>query len=159
MENQTPTAPDPRAWLDHVTAQRRSALANLFHYAVRNGTDNPLAVCSAVWQEVHRRLQMARDPETRAWLARVLEGIQGDQPGALAYAKSVIDYEVLPYEARHRIKIERSINYLKQAMVGKPATAAQLSFLRALGYGGELPAARAAASSLIDALRQERGQR
>jgi len=44
-------------------------------------------------------------------------------------------------------------------MAGKPATAAQLSFLRALGYGGELPADRAAASSLIDALRQERGQR
>jgi len=43
-----------------------------------------------------------------------------------------------------------------QAMCGKEATPAQLAYLHALGYRGDPPADRAAASALIDQLEQER---
>jgi hypothetical protein len=125
-----------------------------FHNAVRSGTQQPAQVLQAVRQECARRRHW-RD-ETDA--AVVLEALDTDPAGALAYAQSVLDYEQLPYEARQRVKAERAIHYLKQGMQGKPATVAQLAYIRGLGYRGEPPADRAAASALIDHLEQERGR-
>jgi hypothetical protein len=124
-----------------------------FHNAVRSGTQQPAQVLQAVRQECARRRHW-RD-ETDA--AVVLEALDTDPAGALAYAQSVLDYEQLPYEARQRVKAERAIHYLKQGMVGKPVTAPQAALLRTLGYQGTPPADRAEASRLIEALLHGKG--
>ena len=152
-----PPGPDPRAWLEHLPAPKRSSVANWFHYAVRNGASTPPAVCSAVWQTVQQRLQWSSELPTRQFLQGVLDTLRATQQDALTYAQHVIDYERLPYEARQRVKAERTFAYLKDAMHGKPATPAQLSYLGALGYRGEPPTDRAQASALIDALLQQQG--
>jgi hypothetical protein len=85
--------------------------------------------------------------------------LRSDQAGALAYAQSVLDYERLPYETRQRVKAERAMGFLKQAMAGKEVTAAQLAYLHRLGYQGDPPVDRAHASQLIDQLRTQQGGR
>jgi len=107
-----------------------------------------------VRQTCHRRRQWSDETDAET----VLEALDLDPAGALAYAASVLAYQALPLEARQRAKAERAFAFLKSAMVGKPATAPQLYRLRMLGYVGEPPADRAAASALIDRLQQKRGR-
>jgi hypothetical protein len=151
-------APDPRAWLERFPSARRSAIANWYHYAVRNGASTPVAVAHQVRQTVQRRLQWTSAPTETAYLQAVLDALQTDRAGALAYAQSVIDYEHLPYEARQRLKAERTTPYLQEAMRGQPVTEKQVTYLRALGHTGPYPEDRAAASALIDRLKCEGGR-
>jgi hypothetical protein len=145
--------PDPRAWLEHFPPERRSAIANWFHYSVRSGIPVPAAVLVAGERTILRRLWWCKDLDDD-WLHLVLARLQDARRGAMAYAQSVIEYEALPYEARRRLKAERSIAYLQDAMRGKAVTPAQLAYLRALGHSGEPPVDRAAASQLIDQLKK-----
>ena len=149
---------DPRAFLEHFLAPRRSVTANWFHDAVRGGATTPATVLHQVHQTVQRRLHWASPQTDVAHLQTVLTALQEDRDGALAHAQSVIDYERLPYEARQRMKAERANPYLQEAMGGKPVTERQTAFLRALGYAGPQPQDRATASALIDRLKREGGQ-
>ena len=146
-----------RAWLDHIPAHKRGTVANWFHYAVRNGAQTPHTVCSAVGQTIHRRLEWSSDLTSRQVLQGVLEVLRTHQAEALAYAQSVLDYERLPYQDRQKVKAQRSLQYLKGSMAGKPATEAQHGLLRRLGYAGALPDDRAEASALIDRLMHQEG--
>src|SRR5713226_2072800 len=139
---------DPRAWLEHFPAARRSGVSNQFHCAVRGGATTPATVLHKVQQTVQRRLQWVTPYTDVAHLQTVLTALQEARAGALAYAQSVLDYEHLPYEARQRVKAERASLYLQEAMRGKPVTDKQSAYLRTLGYTGPQPEDRAAASAL-----------
>jgi hypothetical protein len=157
--HQQPSAegpPDPRAWLEQFAPRRRSPIANWFHYAVRAGADRPASVVAEVQATIARRLQWADHAES-AQLNTVLETLHTDRAGALAYAQHVMAYEALPYAQRQQVKAARSLAFLTEAMRGKASTPAQLAYLRSLGYQGEAPTDRAAASTLIDALRRKGG--
>jgi hypothetical protein len=143
-------ATDPRAWLERFPPARRSAIANWYHDAVRNGASTPAAVVQQVRQTVQRHLQWASAHPEEAHLHAVLESLQTDSARALAYAAAVITYEQMPYEARQRVKAERAVPYVQEAMRGQAVTEKQAAYLRALGYVGTLPADRAEASRLID---------
>jgi hypothetical protein len=154
-EDQAPgPAPAPRSWLDGLPAHRRGVLCNWFHFAVREGARLPAFVLQAVRQVCARRRACGEDADALA----VLHALEADEAGALRYAASVIAYEALPYEQRQRVKAERAFAFIKESMRGKPVTLAQAAFLRALGHTGPAPVDRAAASALIDALRQGRGE-
>ena len=148
--NTQPMRSDPREWLTRWPADRRSLLANLFHFAVRNGACTSPAVVAAVVHALRRRLQWHDDTT----LAAVLEQLQTDPAPALHYAGTVIAYEHLPYDARQRVKAARATSYLLEAMRGKPVTDKQTTLLRTLGYGGPQPEDRAAASTLITHLKR-----
>jgi hypothetical protein len=139
-----------------VPPEHRSAVANWFHYSVRSGVPVPAGVLVAVEATVQRRLAWRKDLDDD-WLHLVLARLHDDRRGAMVYAQSVINYEALPREQQQRIKAERSIAYLKDAMRGKDVTPAQLAYLRALGYLGPTPVDRAEASQLIDDLLQKKG--
>jgi hypothetical protein len=143
-----------RAWLEHFPVPRRSTIANWFHFAVRDGAHQPAVVLQAVRQVCARRL--GGGDETDA--AVVLQALDSDPEGAIAYAAAVIAYEQLPYEARQRVKAERAIHFIKETMRGKTVTPAQTAYLQLLGYAGAPPTDRAQAGALIDDLRQKRGQ-
>ena len=151
-------AAEPRAWLEHIPTPRRSGVANCFHGAVRGGHRTPDAVVHQVQQTMQRRLQWTSAPTETAYLQAVLDALQTDRAGALAYAQSVIDYEHLPYETRQRLKAARTTPYLQEAMRGQPVSEKQVAYLRALGYTGPCPEDRAAASALIDRLKCEGGR-
>src|SRR3977135_2418568 len=119
---------DPRAWLEHFPAPRRSAIANWYHYAVRNGSITPAAVVHQVQQEVSRRLQWTSDPTEKVHFHTVLEALQTDRPGALSYAAAVIDWEALPRAERERQKQERGRHFQQQHMVQLPVTPQQQTF-------------------------------
>jgi hypothetical protein len=143
---------DPRAFLKHFESGRRSAVANWFHFAVRAGASTPGDVRLAVWRTVQDRLQWGNETDA-PW---VLQALDTDPAGALAYAAHVLAYERLPDEARQRVKAERAVHFLKEAMRAKPVTEKQRLYLQALGYTGEAPADRAAASRMIDELRTQK---
>jgi hypothetical protein len=139
------------SWLDQFPADRRSTVANWFHFAVREGARTPAAVVIAVQETVRRRLTGESDPARRAHLATVAHALQQD--GALAYAAEVITYEQLPYAERQRVKAERGKPYMVEAMRGKPPTEKQLALLRSKGVSS-MPEDRAEASQMIDRLLQ-----
>ena len=154
LETTPALAEGSRVWLDQFPANKRSGVANWFHHAVREGALTPHAVLTAVRVLLHRRLQWRPD----AHYSAVLATLQHDQAGALAYAQYVLAYEALPSAERQRVKASRALAYLKTTMRGKPVTDAQRWKLGSLGYRGEPPVDRAAASALIDhLLQQERG--
>jgi hypothetical protein len=140
---------DPRAWLEHIAAHRRSAVANWFHYAVRSGAASATLVLVSVRQGCARR--------QNADAQQVLGALRADPAGALAYAQCVLDYERLPAQERQKVKAARAMPFVHAAMHGKPPTAPQLAYLTRLGYDGAPPADRAEASALIDHLRQQKG--
>jgi hypothetical protein len=140
-----PQVPDARAFLENFAPARRGPVANLFHGAVRGGASTPQAVLLAVQTDCGQRLRWGGATDAPA----VLRALQHDREGALAYAEYVLHYERLPLAERQKLKAERAVHFVKQAMVGKAATAAQLAYLVALGHTGAV-ADRAEASRLID---------
>jgi hypothetical protein len=151
------SVPDPRAWLEHIPPQRRSLVANYFHYSVRAGAKTPPGVCAAVIKTVDNRLQSAKDGDTRQFLQGVVTALQTYQEEALNYASWVLRYEALPPDQRQRVKWARATGFLAKSMAGKEATPAQLSFLHGLGHRGEPPRDRAEASEMIGRLLQQKG--
>ena len=158
FESQNPSPSGRRAWLDQFPPNKRSTIANWYHFAVRNGAFTPEAVLYHVQQTVYRRLQWANNPLTTEHLHSVLQTLQTDRASALTYAASVLAYEALPREAQQRVKAERAFAFLKKGMQGLPVTEKQMAYLRALGHVGPCPEDRAAASALIDQLRRREGQ-
>jgi hypothetical protein len=73
--------PDPRVWLEHFPAQRRSPIANWVHYAVRGGAQTPAAVLQAVQATCARRLAWGDNADA----ALVREHLWSDPAGALGH--------------------------------------------------------------------------
>lgn len=144
----------PRRWLENLPAARRGVVANWFHHSVREGAHEPMRVLQAVRQVCLRRLHWGNETDADA----VLKALERDREGALAYARSIIAYEALPHPERQRVKAVRTLQYVRQLMATKPVTEPQRAYLHALGYQGPAPTDRAAASALIDELRQRRGR-
>jgi hypothetical protein len=154
-ESQKTPPQDPRSWLDHIPPPRRGPVANIFHGAVRQTRlCDPRLVVQAVRDACARRQRWGTDTD----VAAILAALDTDPASALRYAQYIVDYESLPREARQRLKAERAIHYVKEAMRGQAATPAQLTYLRALGWRGDPPEDRAEASTLIDQLRRGGGQ-
>lgn len=141
-----------RAWLEQWAPERRSTVANYFHYAVRSGDTSPTAVVQAVAAEVQKRFQWTVDQPRRQWLHEVLHAIRSDPDAAHAYAETVLAWEQLPYAARQQQKVARAVPFLAEAMRGKPTTSKQAALLKSLGHSGPPPTDRAEASALIDRL-------
>jgi hypothetical protein len=142
----------PRSWLGQWPPERRSLLANIFCTAVRSGATTPEGVLAGVGNEVLRRARWAADPDRKAHFQAVLTALIEDLAGALSYAHEVLAWEALPYPEKQRLKAERAKIHIAAYMAGKPVTDRQRAFLESLGYQGQTPANRAAASELIDQL-------
>jgi hypothetical protein len=146
---ETPPAP---GWLAQWPAPSRSALAQLFYLVIRRGTLALPAVVAQVADELETRLQWTSDPEKRRLCCEVLQSLRDDPGGAQDYAGEVLALEQLPAAEKAHLKEGRSKPYVLEAMKGKPITDKQRWLIRSKGYTGELPADRAAASEIIDAL-------
>ena len=148
----------PRVWLEQWPALRRGLISNLFHFAVLQEASTPALVVYAVQIALRRRLQYATPPlnATNQTLQHVWQSLQVAPHEAYAYAQTVLDREALPYVERQQRKAERGTHYQQAHMATLPATDKQFSLLRSLGYTGEPPANRAAASTLIERLLSER---
>src|SRR5438093_11079786 len=92
-----PRPTTPRSWLEQWAPERRSTVANYFHYAVRSGHTSPTAVVQAVAAEVQKRLQSTTDQPRRQWLHEVLYAIRSDPDAARAYGGTVLAWEESPY--------------------------------------------------------------
>jgi hypothetical protein len=150
----TRDAGTPREWLAQWPTACRSLISNLFHKAVRAGATTPALIVTAVHADLRRRLRYATPwlDATDATLHAVLQALQTAPQEAYPYAADVLAWEGLPRAERERQKRARAKPYRDTYMAGRPATEAQLRFLRGLGHTGAAPANRAQASWLIDEL-------
>jgi hypothetical protein len=145
-------APADLGWLAQWPPRRRSTLANHFYQAARSGLSAPPQIVDHVMAAIQRKLMWKTDFEERQFWCEVFNTIADDPQAAQAYAGEVLAVEQLPAAAKAARKVEKSKAYVLEAMRGREATPKQHGLLRALGHAGELPADRAVASELIDAL-------
>ncbi len=133
--------------LDRFPPARRSAIANRFFKAVREGGATTIdLVIQQVKADAISRMLFA---DRQSWnLEReFLTLLEGEE--VRVYAQEVLDREVLPPEARLQLKAERSEQYRREYLRAQPTTERQLRFLRSLG-STTLPASRWEASEMID---------
>jgi len=88
-----------RAWLEHFPPTCRSTIANWFHNNVRGGATRPEVVVWYVQREILSRLGCSTGHVVDPHLQAILDLLEADRAGALAYAKSVLAYEQLPYDS------------------------------------------------------------
>jgi len=84
--------------------------------------------------------------------------LTSDRAEALEFAAEVIRRENLPEAERQKLKEERAAAGRRAWMETQPPSDAQLRYLKALGYEGEVRS-KGHASGLIDGIRAARGQR
>src|SRR5262245_66681662 len=80
---------DVRAWLEHFPPEKRSTIANWFHFSVRAGLTVPAAVLAAVELRAQRSLYRRPDDDV---LVLVLERLKADRGAAMTYATGVVEY-------------------------------------------------------------------
>jgi hypothetical protein len=83
----------------------------------------------------------------------ILESFEPQWEGVCRYAATIIAEESNP-ALKTQKKAERERFYATLGMQRKPASAAQMHYLRMLGHTGNPPADMAEASGIIDRLRQ-----
>lgn len=116
-----------KSFPDLFPAQRRSAIANRFCYAVRAGCDNPFTIVTQALCESRRH----RDNETVAIIRANLDA-------AYEFAAYILERERLPRERRKQIKEQSAALYREEYLKRQGATERQIDYLRALGCKEEV---------------------
>jgi len=163
----TPVAPpNAERLLDAFDPKQRGPLANVFYRQYRCGAPpygyasdapwTPEMLRLAVMREITERVRRAYRQDYREEYERYGDWayrLGRDVPATLDFCAYVIWREQLPAEQRQRLKQERTTEHARAWLEEQPATASQMSYLKALGYSGPV-ASRAHASSLIDVLKR-----
>jgi hypothetical protein len=153
---QTPAqAEEGKALLQRFPSARRSYVANTFLHAVRAGARTPLQVLAHVEHALSesairsRRWGFSETVERTEMVYSILNEYHDE---ALVFCEWAIWWESLPPAERDRQKAARGAEYRTAYMAQKPASDKQISYVRSLGYTGEITSS-AHASELIDRLR------
>lgn len=144
-----------RDFLERFPEYERSLVANLFLRAVRAGAATQIAVLQALDEAITERLQMAQrygDAASAAKMRRFQLATIEHWPEAEAYAQWAIWWEAQPREIRNRWKELRGDRKRQEWMTAQLPTDRQISYIRKLGWNGDAPQTRRAASELIDVL-------
>lgn len=145
------THDDPRRQLlSHYPEHQRSAMANLFLFAVRRGAGDPEAVLATALADLRGRLgTWGREEGTvRAQLATLMQ----HRAAALNFAGWALAWESLPREERERQKAQRGDQHRQRYLDTLEPTERQVRFCRSLGWSGAIES-RAHASEIIDRLK------
>ncbi len=126
------------SFLDNFPVERRSTVSNAFLTAVRDGLKDPSHVVARVVLDT----EGTRNDD-------ISQMIDRHPNQAQEYAMNRVAYESLPWEERQKIKAYISNRAKQQWMESNPPSAKQVSYLRKLGYTGEINSMQEA-SRLID---------
>ena len=152
METQT----DPsREILDHLPQKERSLFTNIALDQVRGGIAATGAIVAGMAAEYRRRAAAAVRYGNPFALEAARRGVAviHDHPDAvLAFAAWAILWDELPPEERVKRKATQAKAHVVAWTRSQPPTVKQITYVRALGWTGEIES-RAHASLLIDALK------
>ena len=145
---------DRRRLLEHFEPRRRGHLTNLFLCPVRQGIGNVEQIVDSVRAEL--RQQIARNRRYHNFSTvqskqEYLTLLESHSEEAMDFARWAIWYEGLSDEERIARKAERGEFYRRQWMDTQPATEKQVSYLRHMGWTGEVKS-KLEASELIERL-------
>ena len=145
---------DRRRLLEHFEPRRRGTVANLFLYPVRQGISNVEQIVDSVRAELQQQITRSRryhnfsTVQRKAEYLTLLESYPED---AMDFARWAVWYESLSEEEKTARKAEQGKLYRRQWMDTQPATDKQVSYLRHLGWTGEVRS-KLYASELIDCI-------
>lgn len=139
-------------FLAHFDRKYRGRNSNFFYSAIRDGEQEPRAICSLVYREVTRRAKRPYDEEQGRSLNELLHWLREDQAGALEFAERCLAWENATPEERRERKARAGEEGKREWMRGQPPTEKQLAVLQKLGHVSEVPN-RLAASELIEKLK------
>ncbi len=151
-----------RRFLDFFPPSEKSTIANLYLAQVRSGqATTPEAVHRLALAALRQRWGQAIAYSRQPWgnhdtemaraehLAEQLGILTRQATAGIAYGAWALEWESLPPAERERRKNSNSAQYVRSSMDREPATEAQTSHLRKLGYTGPIET-KGHASSLID---------
>lgn len=145
---------DRRRLLEFFAPRRRGHLTNLFLSPVRQGISNVEQIVERVRTELQQQIARNRryhNFETVKRKQEYLTLLESHPLDAIDFARWAVWYESLSDEERTARKAERGELYRRQWMDTQPATSKQVSYLRHLGFPGEVKS-KLQASGLIDRL-------
>ena len=146
---------DRRRLLERFEPRRRGHLMNLFLSPVRQGISNVEQIVDSVRAELQQQIARNRRYQNFSTVQRkqgYLTLLESHPEDAIDFARWAIWYESLPDEEKTARKAERGEFYRRQWMDTQPATEKQVSYLRHLGWTGEVKS-KLQASELIERLR------
>jgi hypothetical protein len=147
-------------FLAHFPQNKRGTLANWFLEPIRERrATTPRAVLMSVLDMLRRRLSKDWVSEQSSSDAtHTIAVCSAHEAEALAFAAYYLSYAQLPDDERNAIKQSQREEYKAVWMAEHPPTEKQLDYLRGLGYTGDTPTSRQAASEAIDRLVSARGK-
>ena len=154
--------PDNKIFLENFPQSVRSTISNLFLEPIRSRITDPVFVLRFVFKASKDRAESRYADADRIQRETDLQSmLRAKYTDALALAEYYIAYESLPPSEKQRIKSASVGAYLIDAMQEKPVTEKQRELLIKLGWAGNMPLDRKAASLEIDRLLngQENGQK
>lgn len=145
---------DNRAFLERFESPRRSYVTNLFVYAVRRGMRTPHQVMASVEQELRDVFARSGNwPDTLERTELVYTLLHQYYAEALAFAIWALAWETLTPAQKQQQRAAKGEEFRQAWMEQQPATDRQQSYLKALGYAGEVTS-KAHASELIERLKR-----
>jgi len=133
-------------FLDQFALERRSAIANRFFKAAREGATTIETVIQKVKADAISRMLFA-NREVWNQERSLLSLLEGEE--VRVYVKEILERESLPAEERQKLKAARSEQYRREYMKAQKPTEPQVRYLKSLGCSA-VPANRLQASELIE---------
>lgn len=161
-----PEPEEEKPFLEQFPAEHRGAIGNYFYKAARSNpptTHDVGVIYDLVYETIDERVRLNERYGfgSAVDLRHVLDVLDEDRFGALAYAGVVLDNLKLAPEERAKQKAHSAKLGREQYMAGLPPTEKQLALLRAREPNAPDPANRLEASQRIDAIirgnKQEEG--
>lgn len=133
-------------FLDRFSLEHRSAIANRFFKAAREGATTIETVIQKVKADSISRLLFA-DRDVWNEERSLLSMLEGEE--VRVYVKEILERESLPAEERQKLKAARGEQYRREYMKVQKPTEPQLRYLKSLGCR-TIPVTRFQASELIE---------
>jgi hypothetical protein len=144
-----------RHFLEHFEPRQRSHVVNCFLEQIRMGKTQPERVISDIQKGIrdqNRRYLASGVLETVNRNNKFLDFLSAYKAEALSFVRWAIWWESLPREERSIFKAKRGEQYRRLYLESQPPTEKQISYLRSLGWTGEVKS-KLHASELIEKLK------
>lgn len=139
-------------FLSLIETRRRSVVTNAFLNQVRNGITDPWKIVAGVCNDLREKINRAWSDETRERDQRTYELITTHLIDAARFASWAAAYEAQPAEVRAESRRTAQEEHVSRWLSNQPPSEKQLSYIRSLGYKGEV-SSKLHASEIINSLK------
>ena len=143
---------DRDAFLAHFEPRRRSHVTNLFlNFGPRSNQCEPFAIVQSVLDVLDESIMQNYSPNRSATARDVKAILEAHPDDAVCFAEWAVRYHLLPDHERAAVKQATQQEHVNRWMANNPPSDKQLSYIRSLGYKGDV-VSKLEASRIIEGL-------